>query len=72
MVTIVIPSLEVVFTTSQGRTPDVPSPLKRPALLFQMRLQSQPNEIAISFQQAWELLATSPHAPMKKIGTAFL
>jgi len=58
--------------SSQDRTPNVPSPLKQPALLFQMRLQSQLGQIAISFQQAWELLATTPYAPTKKIGTAFL
>jgi len=32
---------------------------------------SPSTEIAISFQRAWGLLSTSPHAPMKTIGTPF-
>jgi hypothetical protein len=40
-------------------------------MAFKTACLTPSTEIAISFQRAWELLATNPHAPMKKTGMAF-
>jgi len=57
--------------SSPIRSQDVPSPLKRPAYVLQLRLQSQLGEIAISTQRDCNLVSTSMGAPFNEFPCSY-